>query len=50
MIMDTMEKRYHRLYPGWKVAFISLLAGSPEWQREQAQVTIDFIKNNWLKD
>ena len=49
-IMDALKRRYKELFPGWEVAFLSLPAGSPDSQREQARLTIEFIKNNWLKE
>lgn len=48
-IIDTMRRRYSRLFPEWEVAFLSVPSGDGENRRKQAKLLIEFIENNWLK-
>ena len=49
-MIDALQKRYNRLFPGWEVMFLSMKTGDENEIRESAQRMIDFIRRHDLHE
>ena len=49
-ILGALQRRYKCLFPGWSVSLLSVPTGDAERRKEQARMTIDFIRRNFLEE